>query len=336
MSNIIVGKARIVAWTLLLAGVFLAVETASAQGPEDTGGKGDEWVRVETGDGALSLAMPGDIFVVRDTMGFSQRHPKRRDHIVEYTNLVSARSYEAGILYYVEKYEVRNTDLGLELLLYRYPGGSVKSFESNGVKGRVIEFGSDSRRMIFIFGTTDRIYLVGIGARDITDPRLKRFVGSILIKGERIFEAESDLIASDLKSYNLEEMTETPVEVVPMQRPSRKKDRNDQITTTKEETETAEKNKTEDENTKPLVIIEHIRAGYTEQARFRSEQGRVILRVTFKENGHVGRIEVLRQLRYGLLESSIRAAKLMKFVPMETGSGPIEVTRAVEYVFTIY
>lgn len=81
---------------------------------------------------------------------------------------------------------------------------------------------------------------------------------------------------------------------------------------------------------KPFRILAKPRAQYTDEARQKNVQGKVILKVTFLASGQIGSISTIKGLPNGLTEKAIAAARSIKF---ETGK---TVTRSVEYTFTIY
>jgi len=85
-----------------------------------------------------------------------------------------------------------------------------------------------------------------------------------------------------------------------------------------------------------LVIVTKPRAAYTEEARQSNIQGTVILRVTFRRNGGVGSILVIKGLPLGLTEQSIIAARRMSFLPGTVDGKPISITKPVEYSFSMY
>jgi len=65
-------------------------------------------------------------------------------------------------------------------------------------------------------------------------------------------------------------------------------------------------------------------------------QGKVVLRVTFLDSGEIGRISVISGLTKGKTESSVEAAKKIKFIPAMKDGQTVTVTKPVEYIFTIY
>jgi len=85
-----------------------------------------------------------------------------------------------------------------------------------------------------------------------------------------------------------------------------------------------------------VVVISKPRPGYTESAREKNVQGRVLLRVTFYRNGGIGGISVIKELPRGLTEAAIAAAKRIAFLPATSDGKPYNVTKQIEYTFSIY
>lgn len=86
----------------------------------------------------------------------------------------------------------------------------------------------------------------------------------------------------------------------------------------------------------PLVIAAKPRARYTDMARQAEIQGTVVLRMTFRSNGSVGSIVVIKSLPYGLTEQAIAAARKLVFLPAQINGANVAVTKQVEYSFSIY
>ena len=84
----------------------------------------------------------------------------------------------------------------------------------------------------------------------------------------------------------------------------------------------------------PLRILEKPRASRTDGQD--CSQGKVVLRVTFLASGEIGLITVISGMGNGLTESSIEAAKKIKFVPAIKDGKAVTVTKPVEYAFTLY
>ncbi len=86
----------------------------------------------------------------------------------------------------------------------------------------------------------------------------------------------------------------------------------------------------------PLEIISETRAKYTEAANLKGTQGKVVLRVTFLENGKIGKISVVSGLPNGLTEEAISAAKQIKFTPAMSHGTRYSQTKTVTYTFSLY
>lgn len=83
-------------------------------------------------------------------------------------------------------------------------------------------------------------------------------------------------------------------------------------------------------------IILKPRANYTDQARIKQTQGKVVLRVVFSAHGGIGTISVVSGLENGLTEQAIASVKRMVFIPASRNGVRYSVTKPVEYTFTIY
>lgn len=88
--------------------------------------------------------------------------------------------------------------------------------------------------------------------------------------------------------------------------------------------------------TSPLRVISKPRANYTDQAREKLLQGKVILRVTFMANGKIGNIAVVQGLPAGLTEQAIAAARQITFEPAKSNGTPVSTTKVIEYGFAIF
>lgn len=85
-----------------------------------------------------------------------------------------------------------------------------------------------------------------------------------------------------------------------------------------------------------LKIVSKPRAIYTDSARQNMVQGKVVLRVTFKKDGEIGKIKVVKGLPRGLSQNAVEAARKIKFEPQIGNGKPVTVTKNIEYNFTIY
>ena len=88
--------------------------------------------------------------------------------------------------------------------------------------------------------------------------------------------------------------------------------------------------------TQGIKILSKPRPGYTDAARQNNIQGTVILRVTFLASGQVGGISAVKGLGNGLTEQAIAAARRISFEPAKVNGVSQNVTKQIEYTFSIY
>ncbi|HQU83947.1 MAG TPA: energy transducer TonB [Pyrinomonadaceae bacterium] len=86
----------------------------------------------------------------------------------------------------------------------------------------------------------------------------------------------------------------------------------------------------------PLRILSRPRPLYTDIARFYNIEGTVTLKVTFLGTAKIGAITVVGKLPFGLTNSAIEAARQIQFEPLTYNEKPVNVTKTVQYSFTIY
>jgi len=88
--------------------------------------------------------------------------------------------------------------------------------------------------------------------------------------------------------------------------------------------------------TMSLKIVSKPKALYTDTARQGQIQGTVRLRVTFLASGQIGSIAAISGLGGGLTEQAIAAARQLRFEPAKVNGIAKNVTKQVEYNFTLY
>jgi TonB family protein len=88
--------------------------------------------------------------------------------------------------------------------------------------------------------------------------------------------------------------------------------------------------------TRAVNIIAKPRANYTDAAREKLVQGKVVLRVTFLASGAIGQISVVQGLTGGLTENAIAAARAIRFEPARVNGVAVSVTKTIEYNFSIF
>ncbi|HSU26420.1 MAG TPA: energy transducer TonB [Pyrinomonadaceae bacterium] len=90
------------------------------------------------------------------------------------------------------------------------------------------------------------------------------------------------------------------------------------------------------EYSRDLIILRKPRTAYTPSARANRVSGNIALRVTFRADGQIGRVVLVKSLDKSLDREAFNAARRIKFLPAEVDGKPVEVDRVIEYGFSIY
>ena len=88
--------------------------------------------------------------------------------------------------------------------------------------------------------------------------------------------------------------------------------------------------------TQSLKILSKPIGSYTDTAKKNNIEGKVQLEITFKKDGTIGKIKIIKALPFGLTERAYAAAKKIKFEPEIINGKPKTVKKILEYNFTIY
>jgi protein TonB len=85
----------------------------------------------------------------------------------------------------------------------------------------------------------------------------------------------------------------------------------------------------------PPVIVQEVKAAYTEEARRRNIIGEVLLEAVVQRDGTVGEVRMLRGLGYGLDDQAVRAVKQWRFRPATLRDVPVDVLVEVAVEFNM-
>jgi protein TonB len=89
------------------------------------------------------------------------------------------------------------------------------------------------------------------------------------------------------------------------------------------------------EKLKPTILYRE-KAKYTEDARLNKVEGAVVLTIVFGADGRIHNIRTVRGLPHGLTESSIEAARKIRFHPAVHDGKPVSVRATLEFNFALY
>jgi TonB family protein len=85
---------------------------------------------------------------------------------------------------------------------------------------------------------------------------------------------------------------------------------------------------------RPKILYKE-QAEYTQKARDRGIEGKVILAVVFQADGKITGIKVIQGLPDGLTEKAIEAAQKIRFEPAMKAGVPVNVRGKVDYKFSL-
>lgn len=84
-----------------------------------------------------------------------------------------------------------------------------------------------------------------------------------------------------------------------------------------------------------MVILTRPRPDYTEEARTVKVQGTVIIEATFRADGQITNVHVIRGLGFGLDEKAIQAVMQIRFRPAERQGRPVDVKQRISVSFQL-
>jgi TonB family protein len=90
------------------------------------------------------------------------------------------------------------------------------------------------------------------------------------------------------------------------------------------------------EVTRRAIIVSKTEPFYTPQARANQIVGTVTLEAILAEDGYIANITVTKELKDGLTESAIQAARSIRFFPAEKDGKPVSQRMKLEYNFNLY
>ena len=152
-------------------------------------------------------------------------------------------------------------------------------------------------RRIVRFVTKEHVYFLTLATRDETDPAVNRFLSSF-----RLRRPQDRITRTEAPSFE-----SLPDNVF-----------------------------TGNEVTRKAAVVWKPEPTYTEQARAHRVVGTVILKAVFAANGYVTNIIATRELKDGMTEAAIEAARNIRFFPAEKDGKPVSQWMALEYNFNLY
>jgi TonB family protein len=277
-------------------------------------GKG--WVRVETKSSDFSVAFPSADFLVLKDPGKSE---------IWYN--------QKGLMFNVRFEKDGNSKSSFKSSSRVFSEPKYKYFQSGDFLGRWYSEKSvenQAQATWFQLASSEGMYIVFVldrsGPSDITD----RFLRSMRLNGKQLINVS---VSDDAESQSLKVDTLDSSEPI---RQALKKPARTDLKFEKTISSPAVDDEASRIYSRHLTILRRPRAAYTDDAREHNVQGTVKLAVTFLANGTIGSIRLVQGLASGLDRNAFEAARQMKFLPALVDDQPVDVTKIIEYSFTIY
>jgi hypothetical protein len=321
---------RLTEFIILLSVVLCACGTAFSQVVTS------QWVRVESENKEFSCVLPENFSVTFDKEGFSRAGQRDWADHVDFKNVRSFGGYSDGLSVFLEVYDVRNTKKGLAYITESINGADISQLQFESFTVRKVVSEGDTKPVSFYIASKSQIYVVGYGTRNPNNLAIARFLTSIRLDGKQLFTTKLAQFPETALHVSLSSVVETPIEVT--ENLESKKDAKGPKQKASQPASMPQNSKTGSpkDSSYSLAMLVKPRVSYTDSARQANEQGVIRLRVTFLANGHIGKIVVLKKLRFGLLENAIRCARRIKFIPEVKDNAAIDTEHVVEYSFSIY
>lgn len=218
----------------------------------------------------------------------------------------------------------------------KYQGFTFDDFTGRWYRDSDNEKGIES--VYFQLASTHGTYMVSGRARKSQLTNLERFFRSLRLGGKQ-FVNSAITDEPESKEVSRIEALQTSEKVT--QALSRSTPKDLKFTdSTKSNTTNVPANDNDDElspkYSSDLIFIRKPRPRYTNSSLIRGDSGVVKFRVTFRADGTLGLVELLQSVNKGLDARAFDALKDSKFIPAEIDGKPVDVTRIMEYAFTLY
>ena len=198
--------------------------------------------------------------------------------------------------------------------------------------------GTDSAS--FQLASKNGLYRITARSRDGRNTDLERFLRSIRLGGKQLVNAEISKEAEEASVTQIEGLptSEEVAEALKRSTPKGLKYTSSNATKNGNKPE-ADIEITEEDSPKyssSLVILRKPRPGFVDAYRTEGFSGTVKFRATFRADGTVGPVELIKSLNKALNERAFNALKGIKFIPAKIDGKPVDVVRTIEYGFSVY
>lgn len=288
------------------------------------------WTRIESDTKDFSVAVPSNYQVLQDEKGYEAYYGSINNaRKIKLSNIRYITAFENGATFLVESYKVVNlTDSLASLNSGTMENPQAAGFKFEKFNGTLLKReNADSYSIELIIGSEDRAYRIFAAARDKNNETLARFLASLKL---------NDKSPIKLNLPDKSQISETIVAISNLKETD--------IVIEKEKKGESEntglgnksKNPQTENASKKFLVLYKPRPAFTQAARNSRTEGNVSLRVIFAGNGNIEKITIISGLSNGLTGSAVKAARLMRFLPLEIDNQPTSTIKQVVFSFSIY
>jgi hypothetical protein len=299
-----------------------------------------EWARLENDSGDFSIAIPSNYRVLADAKGYKinklvSRFPLKT-RTIKIDDVKRITAYCDGATFLIESYRTDNPSDAMEILgASGVAPQNASDLAVNGFQGREsTNSGVGLYTHDVILGSKDHIYRVFGGARDERSEILKYVFSSIRLNGQTTFIPGSSLETKIKENpVKISGLRESPIL---LEKAEKGEEKTLPAGPVGPRTRGISPRGTGTGTGQGMVIVYKPRAEYTDAARKNAVKGTVSLRIAFGADGQVDKITEIEGLPHGLTEAAVRAARLVRFLPLETDGKPVMSEKVIQYSFSIY
>jgi len=296
-----------VAWLALVIHIFVVALIAQ---------ESSDWKNYSTSNHELTLQMPTKLTIVNEDDDLA---------LYGYVGDVSLEVSRKNVDHpkdYVKKIDFLNSDKT-----------NVKTFDSGGFLVRQLVFDKTEDYTIDLYIASPKTYYhVSAKAKTKSDVSLNRFLNSIQLAGELLFENTNPAIANTVATEVIERLKSSPTVKVALEKKCTENVKYGYQTKNLGNQGQVLSNQKNSGiiYSRHLVVLRKVKAHNPNNVIMGRK---VLLRVLFKADGCVGGIIVVEGGKDNVTLEAIKAAVQIKFLPMEIAGKPSDVWKLVEYSF---
>jgi TonB family protein len=276
------------------------------------------WTTISSSKGDFTISLPPNFLVDKES---------EQPHIYAFLD-------EAAIIVQIEDDTKAKTRLKQMRQFQPANQARASQFIIGDFTGDFYEFEDGKSFSVSIYMASSKgFYSVSISSPNGKNALIEKVVFSIKADNQSLFKQQNQTNQDNAPNISISTLKTSPavLEALKIKDAEKTKIKYDLKTKVSEE---IIKDKTK--YSRPLITLRKARANYTDTARQNNISGTVKLLVVYRADGQIGDITVIQKLNGGLSEEAVAAARKIKFLPAQLNGKSVDVTKLVEYSFTIY